>query len=175
MVDSNVGDWLKHKTGDERDRKSQLEATQFILVTETSHNQPQAGRTQGRGATTARGPWAPWWGQELWQTSGLWGGARKRQVLPEKVQEMCPVWPLPSSQPVFGHSPTPEPPRAEISFRVLWERKPQGQISLPHIEPGEAQGRDPRAKCPKTQLEELSHWQGYLAEKRKPALQRLAT
>lgn len=43
MVASTAGDWLKHETGDERDRWSQLEKSETIRFSNGSKSQPTPG------------------------------------------------------------------------------------------------------------------------------------
>lgn len=167
MLASHAGNWLKHKTGAERDRWSQTEKSEATqkLATGASHNQPQAGGTKGPGGATAKQePWVTWWERQPWQPPAVGSRAWKRHsccLRKHRRQAGCwekqPGSPLPPP-PTFSLAPSPQPP-APISRASFGGEEASGIRS-----PSPSLSQGILANLPKTQLREITGLCGWRKE-----------
>lgn len=166
MADSNAGDWLRHETGDERDRWSQLEKSETTGFSNRSKSQPTPGWKDTR---TRRGylvylertgtiygrlqGWEVKHGRDkadTWERAGGKLNVRRNTLAP------------PSSQPqVFCHCPGPQAcigrSRCKPTETVLWGRKPTSDLPPSRWGRGREKGMKPWANWHKPQLIEWSY------------------
>lgn len=139
MVASTAGDWLKHETGDERDRWSQLEKSETIRFSNGSKSQPTPGwkdtRTRrGYLGSLARtgtiyGRLQGWEVKNGRDKADTWEGTGGKL----NVRRNAPA--PPSSQPqVSAIAPAPKPALAEATASQL--RQFSGEESLRHAQGG---------------------------------------